>query len=258
MSRSQRRIHFLDELRGFCVFLMVFYHAFYTIGYIFEVPPVQAWFRFFQPVEPVFAGIFVMLCGVCCNLSHNNLKRGLCLAGASALLSLVLYAVVSAGALDSYSLIWFGILHCLAACILLYTLLRPTLRFIPAWLGCLLCLLLFALSWHVPASEGGYWGIPGVFRWNVPAATADNPFLYAWGLCPVGLTADYFPLFPWLFCFLAGSYLGVGYRRFPPWMYRRHAPFFSRLGKLSLWIYLGHQPLIYGACALIIPLFRQS
>lgn len=256
-SSSHRRIHFLDELRGFCVILMVFYHAFYTIGYIFNVPFSQTLFEFFTPAEPFFAGLFIFICGICCNLSHNNLKRGLCLAAVSALLSLVLYLAVKAGFLHSSSLIWFGILQCLAACILLYVLLRPTIRFIPAWIGLSVCAVLFIFCLHVPSSDGGYFGIRGLFILPVPQAPLNNPFLYALGLCPVSLTADYFPLLPWFFCFLGGCYVGTWHRHYPKWMHRRHIPLFSRIGKLSLWIYLAHQPVIYGLCYGIDYLIRQ-
>lgn len=250
-TRSHRRIHVLDEIRGLCVILMVIYHALYTVGYIFNIAFVRDLFHFFMPAEPFFAGVFVFICGVCCNLSRNNLKRGLLLAAAALGLSLALWFAVQAEFLHESSLIRFGILHCLAACILLYTLLRPTIRLIPAWLGVALCALLFFVSWHVPAENGGYFGINGLFEWHIPAAPTDTPFLYPFGLCPVSLAADYFPLIPWFFCFLTGYYVGTRHRSYPMWMFRSRFPLFSRIGKHAIWIYLAHQPAIYGLCYLI-------
>lgn len=255
-SSPSRRIHFLDELRGFCIILMVFYHGFYTLG-MFGAPFALDLFEFFTPAEPFFAGIFVFLCGICCNFSHSNLKRGLLLAGAAVLLSLVLWAAIQGGLLHHSSMIWFGILHCLAACILLYTLLHPTIRFIPAWLGLIVCAVLFVLCLHVPVAEGGYFGIPGVFRLNVPSADKTNPFLYPFGLCPVGFAGDYFPLIPWFFCFIGGTYVGTWHRHYPKWMSRSHVPLLSHIGKLSIWIYLAHQPIIYGICFLVYFLIQQ-
>ena len=248
MSRghSSRRIHFLDELRGLCVILMVFYHAFYTAGFMFGLPIAQKLFMFFQPVEPLFAGVFVFLCGMCCNFSHNNLKRGALLAGVAVAMSLVLWGAVKQSWLRSDSVIWFGILHCLAACILLYVLLRPTIRLIPAWLGLLICALLFVLCWHVPLDEGGYFGIAGVFRWYIPHADGMNPFLYPFGLCRSSAAGDYFPLIPWFFHFLGGTYFGTW--KMPRWMSRSRFPLFSKVGKYAIWIYLAHQPVIYGLC----------
>ena len=256
-TRSSRRIHFLDELRGLCVILMVFYHAFYTIGYIYDVAFCQTLFAFFSPAEPIFAGIFVFICGLCCNLSHNNLKRGLLLAAVAAALSLVLWFGIRSNLLHPSSQIWFGVLHCLASCILLYVLLRPTIRFIPSWLGIILCTVLFVLCYHIPSGEGGYFGIRGLFTLATPSADVNNPFLYAFGLCPVSIAGDYFPLLPWFFCFLTGSYVGTWHRSFPKWMYRRHIPFFANTGKWALWIYLAHQPVIYGLCFLVSFLIQK-
>lgn len=250
MSRghSSRRIHFLDELRGFCVVLMVFYHAFYTAGFIFGLSIAQKLFMFFQPVEPFFAGVFVFLCGMCCNFSHNNLKRGLLLAGVAVAMSLVLWFAAGKG-LPRDSQIWFGILHCLAACILLYVLFRPTIRFIPAWFGLPICILLFLICWHIPIEEGGYLGITGLFRWDIPHAVGMNPFLYPLGLCSANATGDYFPLIPWFFCFLGGCFFGTW--KMPHWMSRSRFSLFSKIGKYAIWIYLAHQPVIYGLCYIV-------
>ena len=111
---ARRRIHVLDEIRGLCVVLMVAYHALYVIGYLFNISVARELFDFFEPVQPVFAGLFVLICGISCHLSHNNIKRGLLLAGFSALLSLVMWIAVQKGVLDEYSYIWFGVLHCLS------------------------------------------------------------------------------------------------------------------------------------------------
>ncbi len=244
-----RRIHFLDELRGFCVILMVFFHAFYTAGYVFGWEIGTTLFDFFLPAEPFFAGVFVFICGLCCNFSHNNLKRGLCLAGVALGLSAVLWFAIQREWLTLDSQIWFGILHLLAVCILLYTLLYPTVRFIPVWIGLPLCALLFAATYSVSPTQGGFFGIAGLFRWDLPSFSPENPLYYVLGLCPVDYAGDYFPLLPWVFCFFGGCYLGRWHRHFPRFMYRRHVPFLGSIGKVSLWIYLAHQPLLFGICA---------
>ncbi len=246
----KRRIRFLDELRGLCVVLMVAYHALYVIGYLFGVPIARTLFDFFEPVQPFFAGLFVLICGISCHLSHNNLKRGLLLAGVAGLLTLAMWLAVSFGILDSSSYIWFGVLHCLAACILLYTLFQPTLRLLPPWLGILIHTALLMLCWHVPFDNGGYFGINGIFRLAVPAADANTPWLYPFGLCPVYNASDYFPLIPWLFCFLIGTYIGVWAKngQFPKALYRSRIPFLSTVGRHALIVYALHQPVIYLIC----------
>lgn len=252
-TRSARRIHFLDEVRGLCVLLMVFYHSFYTAGYIFGVEFAAVLFDFFTPAEPFFAGLFIFICGICCNFSHSNLKRGLLLGGVAVLLSTMLWCGIRLTILTKDTMIWFGILHLLAVCILLYVLLRPTLNFMPTWLGATLCAVLFVLFWHVSPYEGSYFGIQGLFTVSTPPVER-NPLSYILGLCSVGSAGDYFPLLPWLFCFLAGVYVGRWHRGFPAWMSRSHCRPLSRLGKISLWVYIAHQPIIYGLCFVIAEL----
>jgi len=247
---AKRRIRFLDEVRGLCVVLMVAYHALYVLGYLFSVSFARWLFDFFTPIQPFFAGLFVVICGISCHLSHNNLKRGVLLAAFAACLSLVMWAAVKWNVLDQYSYIWFGVLHCLAACILLYVLFSPTLRLIPPWLGILINGILLFLCWHVPYDSGGYLGIHGLFRIPLPTFEANNPWLYAFGLCPVYGASDYFPLIPWFFCFLIGTYIGVWAKngKFPNTLYRSRIPFLSAVGRHALWIYALHQPIIYGIC----------
>ena len=116
-------------------------------------------------------------------------------------------------------------------------------------------MILFVLCYHVPFQDGGYFGIRGLFTAAVPAATVDHPLLYPLGLCPVSDCGDYFPLLPWVFCFLGGAFAGRW--SFPKWTYRSRFPFFSAVGRHSLWIYLLHQPVLYLLCEVIQWLIRQ-
>ncbi len=253
------RIRFLDELRGLCILLMVCYHAFYVIGYLFDVSFFRTLFTFFEPIQPFFAGLFVVICGISCHLSHSNIKRGVFLAATAGLISLIMWCAIFWGILSADSYVWFGILHCLAACILLYTLFRPTLQLIPPWIGILINAALFVLCWHIPFDNGAYFGIDGIFTLSVPYARPNTPWLYPFGLCPVYNAADFFPLIPWFFCFLIGTYIGVWAKKgkFPKTLYRSRVPFLSAIGRYTLWIYVLHQPVIYGLCFLVDMLIKR-
>ena len=253
MARSRKRIHALDELRGFCLVLMVAFHAFYLIGYAFDVAFCRTLFDFFLPVQPFFAGIFIFLCGLSCHLSRNNLKRGVLLAGAAALLSAVLWCAVWWRMLSYDSVIWFGILHLLASGILLFCLLERVLKRIPPLVGLLCCAVLFVLCYHLSPEKGGWFGIRGWFTLYVPTAPTDHPLLYPLGLCPISPNGDYVPLLPWLFGFVGGSFTGVWAARgaLPKGLYRRRFSSLSWLGRHSLLIYLAHQPVLYVLCELI-------
>lgn len=247
-----RRIHFMDEVRGFDIILMVLFHGFYTIGYLFDLAWGRALFLFFQPVEAFFAGIFIFICGISCRLSHSNWKRGGLLLLIAAGISVVLWLFMRE------EMIWFGILHFLAAAILLFALFRPLLDRVPPLAGLLVCALLFLITWWVPGYRDGVFGIPGVLSFPVPDALTEILWLYPLGLSYLP-SSDYFPILPWIFCFLGGSFVGVWavQGRFPAFMYRRRVPFFSWIGKHTLIIYILHQPVIYGICLGISLLARQ-
>ena len=240
------RIHFLDEVRGFDLILMVFFHGFYTIGYLFGWSWGRTLFQFFAPSEAFFAGVFIFLCGLSCRLSRNNWKRGLLLLGVAAALSLAM------GIAMPEEMIWFGILHFLAVSILLFALLRPLLDKLPPLVGMFVCAALLLLTWWVPAYRESVFGIPGLFTLPVPETWREMPLLYPLGFSYVP-GADYFPLLPWIFCFLGGSYVGIWAKqgRFPRWMIRRRIPALSWIGRHTLIIYILHQPVIYAVCWIV-------
>lgn len=245
---AKSRIHLLDELRGLCVVLMIFYHAFYTFGYIFSFSPAKQLMRFFSPVEPLFAGIFVLLCGFACRLSRNNFKRGGLLALVAVGMSAVLFLFMPD------QMIWFGILHCLAVCILLFAAMRKLLDKIPPLVGVIVSAVLFLLTWHVPFYEGRYFGIEPFFAWHYPIRWILNEWLIPFGIGRT-LSSDLFPLLPWFFCFLAGTFLGRWQQKLPAFTKKRHCPPLAFIGRHSLLIYLAHQPLLYGIAWLLSLLF---
>lgn len=247
VTKVYPRIAFLDEVRGVCVILMVIYHAIYTVGYVFEVRGVRRLFWQLSPLEPFFAGVFIFLCGLCCALSHSNGRRGARLAAVACGVSAVMAVAFPA------TPIWFGVLHMLAVCLLLYAALARLLRRVPPAVGVAVCALLFCLCWNVPAVQGGRVGL-GDWSWRLPAALTRQRWLYALGIGRIGgEQADYFPLLPWMFCFFAGSFVGqpVAAGRIPAWMYRAHVPPLALVGRHALPIYLVHQPVIWGVGHLI-------
>lgn len=253
-TAKKPRIALLDEVRGLCVVLMVVYHGFYTFGYYLEgeahaslARACRELFDFFMPVEPLFAGIFIFLCGLCCTLSRNNLKRGALLAVVAAGVS----AVMAIGFPDDA--IWFGVLHMLAVCILLYALLHRVIARVPGWLGATVCALLLFLCWNLPVQYAdGFFGIRGVWEIAVPQEVTRQQWLYPLGLGRIdGVQGDYFPLLPWVFCFFGGSFLGRYVHNLPPCLKRPHWPPLSFIGRHALVVYVIHQPIIFGVVSLV-------
>ena len=242
--KGKPRIHLLDEIRGFCVFCMVFYHAFYTIGIFFNWSWGMWLLNFFTPAEPFFAGAFIFISGISSNLSHSNIERGAKLFFISYIVTFVSFIAVGNSAV-----IRFGILHMLSICMMLYGILTKVNKLIPLWLGFLLEVVLFVLTMDISIKHT--FGIPYLWNVSVPAWLYTTDFLYPLGFPQAGfISSDYFPLMPWLFLFFAGGFFGrlAVQKKFPKFSYKKHIPFFSLMGRYALIIYLLHQPVIFGIC----------
>lgn len=251
-SPARRRIYLMDELRGFAVFCMVFYHGFYTLAYLYNIEAGMILLRFFMPAEPYFAGLFMLISGISSDLSHSNLKRGL------RLLAIALAVTLVTGLIVPDELIVFGILHFLSVCMILYGLAQPFAdRFRFSWIAVFACALLFVCTMGIPR---GYVGLSPQLGVLLP----DSLYRTNW-LAPLGIynesfrSSDYFPLFPWIFVFTAGTVLGKLAReeRFPAFMYPSRVPFFSWLGRHALILYIAHQPVIYGVCWLVSSVIKR-
>lgn len=236
------RYHLLDEIRGFAVICMVFYHGFFTLASIFRLEAGYALLQFFQPAEPYFAGLFILISGIASQLTHSNLIRGLKLLAVSILLTLATWGLTYMG---MEVVIWFGILHMLAVCMLLAAAVNPPLRRLHPAAGLLVCALLFAVTLHI---RDGYIGFP-FLKLNLPGAVMNSRFLFPLGIVPDGFfSADYFPLFPWMFVFFAGASIGLWAVRgkFPAFFAKSRLRPLSFVGRHALLIYIVHQPALFG------------
>ena len=245
-AKGKPRIHLLDELRGFAVFCMIFYHAFYSIGYIFGWEFGKTLMAFFSPAEPFFAGLFILISGISSNLSHSNIERGAKLFFIAYVLTVITYFVVG-----ETQVIRFGILHFLSICMMIYGIFNKVNQKIPMWIGFAFNVILFILTFTV---QNGSIGIPFVWQYQLPTMLYQTDFLYPLGFVRYGfISSDYFPLLPWFFMFMTGGFFGrlAAKKKFPKFAYQKHIGFFSFLGKHALLVYLLHQPVIYGICMLI-------
>lgn len=245
-AAQRPRLYLMDELRGFAVFCMVFYHAFYTFAFLYEIKWMMILFQFFTPAEPFFAALFIMISGVSSLLSRSNLRRGLRLLAIALAVTLVT-AIVT----PDYA-IWFGILHFLAVCMILYGLLGRYLKKIPfSWVIVLLFVFLYFFTRPIPS---GYLGFGPVSVIPLPGEIYHIPGLFPLGFYDSSFrSSDYFPLLPWGFLFLAGTVIGIPVAKglAPQWMYPSRVPFFSWMGRWALIIYMAHQPLIYALAWLL-------
>ncbi len=240
------RIALIDEVRGFAILCMVVYHTFYDLVFLFGVNIPAFHSPILNLIRDLFVYGFLFISGASSRLSRNNLKRGAICLG----LGLGMTAVTFLFLPDSRIL--FGILHCLGICMLLHPLFAPLLDRIPTLLGVGGLTLLFLLTVQLPA---GHLGIAGVCRWDLPPQFYQTEWLF-----PIGLpsdnffSADYFPLFPWLFAFLTGSYFGRWLKsdRCPEWWKKPHLRPLAFVGRHTIWVYLLHQPVVFGVLWLIM------
>lgn len=238
------RYAFLDELRGFLVLCMIIYHGLLSIYSILGIKTADTLFEFFTPAVPFFAGAFITLSGMMCGFSHSNLLRGVkCLAIATVI---TVVTVWGSNYFEDIA-IRFGILHLLGASMIFCGLFDFALKRVNRWIGLAVAIALFIVFYGVPTDYPDLVGIRDV----IPIEWYFKDFLYPLGItAPDFFSADYFPLLPWMFLFIAGYFL------FKFGFVQRHPKFFKPkrikplgfLGRHALVIYVVHQPIIYLLC----------
>lgn len=253
---AKKRIYLLDELRGLVVFCMVFYHGFYCMSEFFGMTTGTKLLDFFMPAEPFFAALFIVISGISSRLSHDNTKRGVRLLLIALGLTLATAIVLPMIKIEGAE-IYFGILHLLSLSMLIFSLARKGLDKINPILGFILCMLLYFLTYRVSA---GYVGLDGIKTFALPSVLYRTNYFMPLGFFNSSFySADYFPLLPHTFMFLAGTFLGVyaANGRFPAFSYRRRSKALCFLGRHALIIYIVHQPIIYGLLMLVEKIFAN-
>ncbi len=231
---KKQRIWELDALRGLCILGMIVVHFVYDIvaftPYRLTIP------QWFLTVQQYGHLLFVLISGICVTLGSRCVKRGIIVYLCAMVITLV--TVVMDYGLDMGSVrIWFGILHLLGVCMMLY----PLFRKLPHWALALIGLIFVGI---------GYW---------FTTFTVNVDFLFPLGLRSgrIFTGSDYFPIFPGLGSFLLGAAIGKSvYRNKGSLLPRARTDFpliraLSFIGKHSLEIYMLHQPIIYAVVIII-------
>lgn len=245
--KSKERIGFVDEVRGLAILLMVVYHLFFDLVFIYGINIPIFYSSQMNLIRDIFAGLFIFISGSACRLSHNNLKRGVLCFLCGMLITVVTYVVIPE------DIVRFGILHMLGISMILFFILQKPLdkiRF--PIIGILIFSFLFLITFHVRDGQLG--------PFTLPNALYQTSWLYPLGFPSASFfSSDYFPLIPWLFLFLAGSYFGIYLKehRLPRFFYKTHISPLAYVGRHTLIIYLAHQPILYGALYVIFYFVRN-
>lgn len=256
------RFYMLDTLRGVMIIGVVLFHFAFDL-YLVGIPWAEALINasIFEFIANIGRFLFLFIAGICCFLSRNNLKRSLLvLAGAGIVSIATLLLDVFFGEIGDM-LIYFGILHLMGVCMLIYALSElifkkklsapssRTSRTVCLAISLLLLFFFFAL-FNLGNGSIGIFGMKAEVHSKL-YGTLGGAILGFPGFEPA--SADYFPLIPWAFAFFAGASLGVYFKedRVPSFLHRDICPLITKIGQKTLYIYILHQPLIYGIAALI-------
>lgn len=235
MANSKPRIWELDALRGVCILCVIVVHFLFDLSFFGGLDlTLPAWYVFIQEYG---GAIFVVLSGVCVTLGSKSVRRGLIVFACGMLITAVTYGMYRLGMSGADVVVKFGVLHLLGVCMLVY----PAFKKLPP---AALALLGLAIA---------------ITGYAIRGVVVPQRWLFPLGLTYEGFTSsDYFPLFPQLGYFLIGAAIGkTAYREkktLLPGAFQKTgiARFFCWCGRQSLFIYLLHQPIVYGLLELVL------
>ncbi len=233
------RLWEVDALRTVAIAMMVAYHAGYDVDLIGPGVAIDPFSGGWRALQVATGSTFLFVVGVSLAISNGRSRaRGLTgavlyrrhvrRAGQVAAAAVLVSAVTRVALGDDY--VRFGILHCIAAAMLIGPLLVPLGPWNVVLAGA-------ALAAGLVVRDLDPSGVPGLLVLGVPA--------------PGGAGVDWYPLLPWLAPALAG--LAAGLALYPAgrrgaWGRRLPEPRWAGLaglpGRHALPIYLVHQPVL--------------
>jgi uncharacterized membrane protein len=232
----KKRVWELDAFRGLCVLGMVIVHFVYDLIDLYALVDWEypEWFLFVMKWGGL---LFILISGICATLGRRSVRRGVIVVLCGLVCTAVTYGMYRFGMAGQGLIIYFGVLHCLGTCMILWWLFKR----LPTWLLAVLGIAMAVAGLYLQTRtfDTGLWLMP-------------------LGFMPDGFaSSDYFPLLPNLCYFLLGGVLGrTLYRKqetlLPKVNENNPVLRFLRLcGRHSLWIYLLHQPILSGLCWLL-------
>ena len=229
-----KRIWELDAFRGICILGMVIVHFIYDLTDLYGIIrwDAPALFSFVQNWGGL---LFLLLSGICATLGSRSVRRGIIVFVCGMICTVVTTGMYLLNIADKYIIIYFGVLHCLGLCMILWAVFKK----LPAWCLAPLGAAMVAL---------GFW---------FQSFRVEATWLFPLGLLHRGFaSSDYFPLFPNLGYFLLGSVLGkILYKNKQTLLPQVNTQtpilrFLGFCGRQSLLIYLLHQPILSLICTL--------
>ncbi len=223
-GKNAGRIWEIDFLRGIALLLMIIFHLLFNLKEFYGYP-VQYNSGVYFYIGKLSAILFMVISAISSSFSRNNVRRGVKFLAVGMLITAASHLYN-----PDYG-IKFGILHFIGTCILLYPLFRGLNKYLLPVLGTIVIILgQYLDSIYMPHNY--------LFIFNLTGS--------AW------VSADYYPLLPWLGVFLYGIALGKFIYPERKSLFSFTPPMnpFSYLGEHTLFVYLVHQPLLLMAISL--------
>ena len=231
------RITELDALRGICIIFMVAVHLLFDLDYIGGVNTADM--HIFNLLSEYGGIIFVLISGIAVTLGKRYIKRGLQVLGVACGVTTVTVAMYLLNFSGKSMIIYFGVLHLLGVAMLSWEIFK---RFNTFWLA--VTGIVFTVTGYI-----------------ISDITVQSKFLFPLGLTHATFsTSDYFPILPNLGWFLIGAVIGrIVYNKKQGVIVKSNSKVNSNViyrflvltGKNSLWIYVIHQPVLFGIVSLI-------
>lgn len=236
LQRNRQRIWEIDAVRGRCIPGMILIHLIYDVVnlYGFVSWPYPAWYSL---LKNNYGALFVILSGVSVTLGSRCVRRGIRVFLWGMVITAVTLGMYRMGMAGRGIIVYFGVLHCIGMCMILWYWLR---KLPDRTLACLAAVLI-----------GTGWWLRTQYFDSVAFVMLGLQF-------PGFMTADYFPLMPNLGYFLAGSVVGRKlYREKKSLLPGLDARFgllrgLGTMGRHSLLIYLVHQPVLALMCQVVL------
>ena len=255
LGAFEKRIHEIDLIRGIMILIVIMDHLFWFLktnnlqwynatGIEFFNGAYQV-FNFYwrsasrQIIRQIVLFLFTFISGVSCAFSRNNWKRAGQMLLVYAVLTLVTNIIDAALGSDAQSfVIDFNIIGVLAWSVLIYCFFQNR-----SWKGLTAVMLIFLLFTITVIPS--LLNIPGATEAHVPALWKPTRY------------SDWQPLFPYICYFFAGAIIAKFIYKDRQSLVKRYEwerPF-CFVGRHTIWIYLGHEPLLYGLFFLLTLIF---